>query len=220
MLVLMDKPSSTGRELEKALRRELGEVGVETFPLKVNWTGKMVIQPFPVLNSQSRSDKLAQLTWLELNGVRVPKFSLAPQPNWLGRTIFHQRSRDFRQKVDPDFWTEYTPVEEEWRLHFFRSKKGNLRLLRSGIKVPKPGANPLFRGHSLGWRISYTGGAPEVLRTSARRAVDALQLDFGAVDIGFTPGEEPVIFEVNTCPGLDSGTLELYVQNILERGAL
>lgn len=218
MIVLMDKPSDTGLELEKALRKELGEVGVETFPLMVNWTGKRVIMALPVLNSQSRSDKLAQLIRLEMKGVRVPRFSPTPKPNWLGRTIHHQRSMDFRARVNPDFWTEYTPVEDEWRLHFFRSKKGNLRLLRSGIKVPKPGANPLFRGHSLGWRISYTGGAPEALRASARRAVDALHLDFGAVDIGFTPGEEPVVFEVNTCPGLDSGTLNLYVREILERG--
>jgi glutathione synthase/RimK-type ligase-like ATP-grasp enzyme len=55
------------------------------------------------------------------------------------------------------------------------------------------------------------------MKAVARAAMEALKLDFGAVDIGLVK-TQPFVIEVNTCPGLESGTLALYLEQFLERG--
>lgn len=209
--VVMDRASRTGRELAALLAG--GPPGT------INWTGAPLSEGEPpILNARSRTNKLAQLAWLEIKGVSVPPWDFSPGPGrWLPRTLFHQQGRDFTSPPrEPDFWVKHLDLTSEWRLHFCRTRKGNLKLLRSGVKVPKPGAHPWVRSHRLGWKISYTGGAPEELVNSARLAMQALELDFGAVDIALAPDTHYVL-EVNTCPGLDSGTLRRYAEAILER---
>lgn len=224
MIVLMDHPSKTGEDLDAALL-ESGEMEYQDPELYVNWTGRRS-RPgkVPVLNANSRSDKLGQLVRLSHQGVKVLDFSLARPASgeWFGRSQYHECGRDFKKRAfarhPPAFWTKFTEVKEEWRLHFFRSKKGNYRLLRSAIKKEKEKVlDPVIRSHRYGWKLSYVGGAPGVLVEEARKAVRALDLDFGAVDLGLTPKGQPVVFEVNTCPGLEAGTLSLYVDEILER---
>jgi D-alanine-D-alanine ligase-like ATP-grasp enzyme len=70
----------------------------------------------------------------------------------------------------------------------------------------------------LGWKISYTGGAPQIVVSEARKAMQALELDFGAVDVLYSPEGGVWVLEVNTCPGLDSGTLQRYVDAFVELG--
>jgi len=222
MILLMDKHSQTGEAFERALRTE----GLDHTnpPLRVNWTGGRQNYgfPVPVLNALSRTNKLSQLIRLEMQGVPVPEWRVFPPAtgearSWFARSANHQQGSDFRRTVRaPDFWTKYLDISEEWRLHFFRSPRGGLRLLRSAQKVPKSNAHPFIRSHKLGWKLSYTGGAPAELRAAARRAVEALALDFGAVDCGLTNGQ-PVVLEVNTCPGLEGGTLQLYVEQVMRR---
>lgn len=222
--VICERRSQTARGLQAALDVASPEGHLE---LLVNWTGApYVAEPLPVLNSRSRTNKLAQLVRLDHQKVPVPLFSLqAPSAEeratgrWFGRSAFHQQGRDFtRPPVRPDFWVKREQCDDEWRLHFFRTKKGNLRLLRSGIRLPKEGVrrfHPWVKSHRLGWRISYIGGAPTAVVDAARAAMEALQLDFGAVDTGVRGDGSPVVFEVNTCPGLEAGTLDRYVGAIL-----
>lgn len=218
--VIFDRLSATGLALQAVL---------STRPLltgEVNWSGRPLPQEAKLLlNANARSNKLAQLARLELCKVPVPYFTLSQPPpgaeGWLGRTIFHQQGRDLLtglQGDKPDFWVSWTPVSEEWRIHVFKRSGGKACVIRSAKKLPK-GENfhPWIRSHRLGWKLSYIGGAPEGVKAAARSAITALALDFGAVDVGVTDFGEPVVFEVNTCPGLDSGTLELYAQEIEKR---
>ena len=56
---------------------------------------------------------------------------------------------------------------------------------------------------------------PEYVQEVAIKAVEALNLNFGAVDIGWKEGRgECVVFEVNTAPGLTGTTLQKYVEKI------
>ena len=221
MIVISETPSATGEALEAALRAS--GLNPEAPPLHVNWTGGRVTSPErPVLNSESSTNKLQQLIRLELAGLPVPKFVITKPKDglaWFPRRAFHQQGRDFRfPPKKPDFWTKYINIDEEWRIHVFRSAKGNLRVIRSARKVPKgPSSDPIIRSHRVGWKLSYTGGAPEGLKEVAKQALAALRLDFGAVDIGLTFEAKPVLLEVNTCPGLESGTLSLYVAEVLKR---
>jgi hypothetical protein len=216
MQVLCDRRSATARLLSEALNPDLEGT--------INWTGGRVdIEGLeqPVLNAESRTDKLAQLVRLEHQGVSVPEWDLSGHgEDWYPRTRNHQQGRDFTGSIAPGeiaFYTRRLPLSAEWRLHFFRTKKGNIRLLRSGQKVPRVlSPHPWVRSHRLGWKISYTGGAPEDAVRQGRAAIEALNLDFGAVDLGLSE-YAAVVLEVNTCPGLEAGTLERYVDAIEER---
>lgn len=216
--VIREKTGGTGARLAKLLEDS------ESFG-KVNWTGRIVILPGPepVLNSQARTDKLFQLGKLKEAGLPTPEFrektSLLPlDPSWVPRTKFHQQGFDFTRPIRPDYWVKRLSLDDEWRLHIFRTKKGNLKLLRSGLKLPKGKIfHPWVKNHRLGWKISYIGGAPGDLVDLGRKALEALRLDFGAVDVARTSGGAGILLEVNTCPGLEAGTLGLYVAAIKER---
>lgn len=215
--VEMDHASRTGAALKRALEDGGDLKGI------VNWTGAPMrgAENFllPILNAESRTNKLEQLRQLAAAGVKVPQFDLhAIGPDWLGRTVNHQQGRDFtRAPFHPDYFVQRLYYDDEWRVHVVKTPKGNYRVLRSGLKIPnRRGFHPWVRSHRLGWKISYCGGAPEATKEEARKAVAALQLDFAAVDIANTT-PAPTVLEVNTCPGLDTGTLAYYVAALKER---
>jgi hypothetical protein len=216
-LIIVDrKPRSrTGARLAEQLYHAK-EDGV------VNWTGRYH-QYDTTLNAKTFTDKLRQLKVLDEAGVSITPFKTTrPRGDgWLPRRKFHQQGRDFKKRrkpFTPDYWTKFVPLSQEWRLHVFRTAKGKYAVIRSGLKVAKTDdAHPWVRGHSQGWKISYVGGAPDTVKETSRAALKALDLDFGAVDIGVSEDGKPIIIEINTCPGLDTGTLKLYVDAIKER---
>lgn len=208
----------TGRLLEERLL-SLPQEGL------VNWSG---VPHRGTLNANAFTNKLRQLQLLREGGiVAIPSFEeplrqwplLPPHPGWLPRTNFHRAGRDFRRRVRPDYWVEPLNLTEEWRVHVFRTKKDNMRVIRCAKKLPVgPEAHPWIRNHDYGWRFSYVDGCPDQAKGLAREALRKLTLDFGAVDLGLTPEGQPYILEVNTCPALDEGnTLVKYVENITER---
>lgn len=218
--VLCERRSTTARELQEALwqRPELNGW--------INWTGGRKDPDDyggKLLNGSSRTDKLAQLVWLEHNGVRVPQWNFRGEgEDWYPRTLHHQQGLDFTSTIPAGeiaYYVKKVPLREEWRLHFFKTKKGNIKLLRSGQKVPRVARpHPWVRSHRLGWKLSYTGGAPGDAVHMGRESMAALELDFGAVDVGMLGDTQmAVVLEVNTCPGLEGGTLQRYVDQIFER---
>ena len=73
-----------------------------------------------------------------------------------------------------------------------------------------------IRNHGNGW-IFARGGVEiqDEVKEVAIKAVSALGLDFGAVDIVITPQGVGKILEINTAPGLEGTTLESYKNAIL-----
>lgn len=191
----------------------------------VNWTG--AAGQAGSLNEHSFTDKLRQLTELKTAHVCVPRFELPlerwprlpPHPGWMPRTLFHRGGRDFRRRITPDFWVEPLSLKEEWRVHVFKTKKGNMRVIRCAKKIPlDANAHPWIRNHDYGWKFSYIDGCADLAKETARDAIRFLNLDFGAVDLGIREDDLPIVLEVNTCPGLDEGnTLTKYAENIVER---
>lgn len=83
------------------------------------------------------------------------------------------------------------------------------------------GPHPWIRTYEAGWRLDYGQACQRVLRQvvrdEAKKAVEALGLDFGAVDVGYTADRRPVVLEVNLAPGLDQGpSVEVYARKIIE----
>lgn len=112
-------------------------------------------------------------------------------------------------------------TEREVRLHVFsghvidyaqKKKMSSERREQDGFEGEP---NEEIRSHSNGW-IFARGGVeiPESCKVCATRAIEILELDFGAIDMIITPQGVPKILEVNTAPGLEGTTLESYTDAI------
>lgn len=109
-----------------------------------------------------------------------------------------------------DFFTALVETVEEFRLHVWMG-----RVISANEKVrdepPVTDRDRYIRSHRLGWRMptstAWMNTEDDVVReahTIAIRAVTALSLDFGAVDMFIQPDGTIGVFEVNSAPGLDN----------------
>lgn len=74
-------------------------------------------------------------------------------------------------------------------------------------------ANPYIRSHANGWVFCREGiECYDELDQAAKDAVEALGLDFGAVDCARCSDGRVCVYEVNTAPGLEGTTLQSYAR--------
>lgn len=112
-------------------------------------------------------------------------------------------------------YTKYFKKAAEYRVHVFNGEviKVQQKLKKLGVEYDSK-----IRNHDNGY-VFASGFTippdPSVLEISIR-AVQALGLDFGAVDIGWNQKKrEARVFEVNTAPGLTPSTASLYADAII-----
>jgi len=71
--------------------------------------------------------------------------------------------------------------------------------------------NQYVRNHRFGWVFAREDVVlPDGMAELAIRAISALKLDFGAVDVIYSKKYGMFVLEVNTAPGLEGTTLEKY----------
>lgn len=132
---------------------------------------------------------------------------------WLGRSSSHVGGTDLMRNNASDYFVRKEQLTREFRVHSFLG-----RSIHAGVKVPRPGfANPhaWIRSYDGGWMISYDGDTVrQAHRDLAHRAIEALGLDFGAVDIGEKADGTLIVLEVNRAPGIEGGTLAAYTRAI------
>lgn len=206
------KPAHYSRQRESVSVVRWGVSGGEDAPRVLN-PGNAVAKA---------ANKYESLRILQEAGVNVPRFSTNPSDfgdaTFLGRKRTHFGGRDITvfdglhtEAVFSDFFTEFVPSDNEMRLHIFRGE-----LLGAQIKkwegvgdVPEV---PI-RNRDRGWVfVPYLHSRPNQSRVDAAvAAVEALGLDFGAVDI---LSERDTVLEVNTAPGLSERFLDLYADAI------
>ena len=135
---------------------------------------------------------------------------------WLARMNNHVGGTDLlTPPARADFFVRKLDLIREFRVHSFAGVS-----IRAGVKrerVGFPNVHPWIRSFDAGWQISYDGvSANRAMRELAHRAVAALGLQFGAVDIGEKrDGSGLVVLEVNRAPGLADGTVARYSNAIL-----
>lgn len=147
--------------------------------------------------------------------------------NLIGRILKHQGGMDLlSSSINPDFWVVKEKFVREYRIHSF-----NGRSIRAGVKVHrdgfvlvedekkwKPNANlvhPWVRSWDGGWKVSYDDfKSTQNLRSLANKAVKALGLTFGAVDIGELQTGQLKVLEVNRAPGIEGNSVASYVKAI------
>ncbi|MEM2936833.1 MAG: hypothetical protein QW231_06630 [Candidatus Bathyarchaeia archaeon] len=126
------------------------------------------------------------------------------------KRVFHSGGRG-AMIFDKGYYVErFVPVDQEFRVYVF----GGRTVLRKKVWVG-PYRGTLERGEirsrSRGWRIRYDPPTTEEssqVRNMAVRAVKALGLHSGAVDVG-VKGSEATVFEVNSGPRIEAS----YISN-------
>lgn len=166
-------------------------------------------------------NKLRAMLTMQAAGVRLPEFQETP-PNgagdiWLARTNLVGSGgagivvvREGEQFPKAPLYVKYVRKEQEYRLHvaFGQVIAGQLKLRRNDNE--QTADQKLIRNHDNGWVFAprELDAFSEEAKAEAIRAVAALGLDFGAVDLIVGKKDKlPYVLEVNTAPGIVSPTI-------------
>lgn len=112
-------------------------------------------------------------------------------------------------------YTKYVPKKDEFRIHVFQGEVFDHQYKARKRDVEAP--NWKIRNHENGFIFARNMDKeiPQAVLEESVKAVAALGLDFGAVDIGYNEREgKAFVYEVNTACGLEGTTLERYVEKL------
>lgn len=174
----------------------------------------------PALNSRAGTfNKLQELQLLAKNGVSCIPFSVNPRelaPPLFGRKVHHTRGTDIVPvqcgRPDPlkrvsDFYTTVIPKKREFRVWAFRGKP--IGTYEKTLEYPAKYGRKGRSREIWNWRNGFAYGfvhqdnAPKELKSLGCRAVDAVGLDFGAVDIIEGRDDRYYVLEINSAPGVE-----------------
>jgi glutathione synthase/RimK-type ligase-like ATP-grasp enzyme len=172
---------------------------------------------------RNASHKYRALKILKQANLPVPPFSIRPDIGFpaLWRSFYHTKGRDIvyvpNFTILPeiasnvgyrDYFIELLPKVSEYRYHVFLNE-----VIYKSVKVGGD-RHVLAWNHDNGFEfITAHRGRAERQRICIE-AVNALGLDFGAVDFIITPDKEMYILEVNTQPAMSPARLDAYKQAI------
>jgi hypothetical protein len=111
-------------------------------------------------------------------------------------------------------FTKYIKKTHEYRVHVFMGVTIDVQRKMRRLDVPDEQVNWQVRNFDNGFTYGREGvSSDERLETIAEDAVDAMGLDFGAVDIIYNEHNDTYsVLEVNTAPGLQGTTLQKYLE--------
>jgi glutathione synthase/RimK-type ligase-like ATP-grasp enzyme len=114
-------------------------------------------------------------------------------------------------------YTKYVPKKEEYRVHFFDGKVIDTQQKKKRLDFEGE-ANFKVRNHQNGFVYCRGGVAPpRCVVEQAEKVIKACGLDFGAIDIIYNEKkDEAFVLEVNTAPGLEGLSVEVYAKAIKE----
>ena len=217
--------------------REVGYYHPTTNDLIVNWGNprmpKWANDDVLILNNpklvQTSFNKL--LSFEKMKGtVRIPRFTTLMEDavEWIrndrvavARTILSGHGgrgvllvNDEDELPNCALYTRYVKKSEEYRVHVFKNSVIFLqkKLLRNG----STGNNFQVRNYANGWIFgSKDILVPQDVVEQAFLAIQSLELDFGAVDVGWNDKyQKAFVYEVNSAPALEGTTLQLYSQHL------
>lgn len=115
-------------------------------------------------------------------------------------------------------YVQYIKKKYEYRVHVMSGEVVDVQRKARSKDVPDEQVNWQVRNHANGFIYAREGfETPQSVEDQACLAVEALGLDFGAVDIIWNEKEQkPYVLEVNCAPGLTGQTLEGYVNRFKE----
>ena len=187
---------------------------------------------------RNASNKFATLDILHRSGDPVVPFTSNPEEarQWFAEPIYGRKlnavlcrtltransgrgivlAKTPEELVSAPLYTRYQPKSHEYRVHVWNGTMIDAQEKRkvNGF-TETSGANPYIRNHPNGWVFCRDNlDVPEDVEIAAIEAVSHLNLDFGAVDIGWHPEIGVGIYEINTAPGIEGQTLINYANQI------
>lgn len=176
-------------------------------------------------------NKLMAFEKLKAAGVNVPDFStdVAKAREWIGKEYkvlarFKLASHSGNGiKVvssleelpsNAPLYVRYYRKKSEFRVHVFNGEI--IDLIEKRARQDKPeNFNQYIRSYDNGWVFCRDDieDIPKV-KEEAIKAVQALGLDFGAVDVIWTKNEKAIVLEVNCAPAMEGTTVEKYARAI------
>jgi hypothetical protein len=194
--------------------------GVPTVEVSRTKPKEQEVNPTTTILAHRDADRTAVAQYIEQLQTWLKNNPVVTAATWLGRRSNHVGGHDLlTPPATPDFWSRKEDIVEEYRIHCFKG-----RSIRAGKKIVREGltntgapyvAHPWIRSLDGGWRICYDDfKSRKEMRDLAARAVEALSLDFGAVDLGKKRDGSLIVLEVNRAPGLEGGTITAYANAI------
>lgn len=115
--------------------------------------------------------------------------------------------------VAAPLYTIYKKKTQEYRVHVFDGEVLSIQRKARKVDVPDEDVNWKVRNLDGGFIFARTGfDVPQEVVDAAKGAMRDLQLDFGAVDVGYHKKEGTFVYEVNTACGLDGSNLTDYIE--------
>ncbi len=210
----------------------------------INWGSSSLpeeVQKSSVLNEPKAisicSNKLTFFKHLAENGkISIPDWTNDPDTayKWVSdgvivcaRTVLQGHSAEglvLMTKDDPKslvkapLYTKYIPKEDEYRVHIVGDKVIDIqrKALRNGWIDEHGPANYKIRNLANGFiYVRNDINPPKSVSEVAIAAIDAVGLDFGAVDVIWNRKRDTsYVLEINTAPGLEGSTVENYAKAI------
>lgn len=242
-LLYHDSTDTTGRKLGQYLGIDHGKQVSGEYDTLIRWGSRVhagMAQPNTVLNERraigNSSDKYGALEQLSDNDVPVPRFTkrrerLGPSSDdyitypALGREQSHSQGTDIelilQQRdaylTDNHHFVDYIPTELEYRMHVIDGEVIKVHEKRQRHEAEN---HAYIRNYETGYVFLNPRERPPA-DSIALDAVDALGLDFGAVDVirAEESGDEYVL-EVNSAPSLDENNLRRYGDTFAEKAGI
>lgn len=180
---------------------------------------------------KTASNKLQSFNALQ-GCVDIPKFttSLDEANKWLAKGVIvvcrHKltghsgdgieiiKPKDDKPIPQAKLYVQYIPKAEEYRIHVMNDEAFFIQRKARTKDVPDDKVNWQVRNHANGFIYAHKDvNVADEARAMAVKAVKALGLDFGAVDLIYNEKKNKYfVLEINTAPGLFGTTLEKYVE--------
>ncbi len=239
-LLYSTKTQKTGRILRRVLGIEGGIAApTHVHDVLIRWGSSAPVRYTPELEINSRvaveaaTDKVGSLQILKRKAISVPELflfnegmkNLSKHFPLLARNRIHQQGTDIllcmqmedvkrAMNLGREYGVKYVPTKREYRVHIFKGKS-----IKASEKIwtdqNRQTYKPWIRNH----RNGYTFRQPitkldDLSRATAKKAVKALGLDFGAVDLIISDNDKVFVLEVNTGPGLIKSGVKKYTTHL------
>lgn len=232
--------SVTARAIAEKIEAEQGVRCRYTNRPRMAYVGKFVRYgnledcPGECLNQAScvrgAADKLGALLCLARNYVGCPRIienarylDVAPMPMVFRKIVRHSGNdnpyilKNSGERIDRsranqyDYAIQWIDKDEEYRVHVFKDKW--IRVQRKEAQLDGRPRNMDIRSTCRGWMLRELAEPPQPLTRIGIRSIQALCLDFGAVDVVRDRATQCLyVIEVNTGPGLTEKGVARYVK--------
>lgn len=207
--------------------------GAGTLPDQVAACEKIYNMPMAIRNA---SNKLKSFELFQEAGVTIPQFFTSKEEaseyleqnrgsSIVARTVLAGHSgvgiviaNTVQEIPQAPLYTVYVKKQEEYRYHVFAGQVVDIQRKARKRDVPDDAVNWQVRNLDGGFIFAREGVVESAQAAEdSIKAVAALGLDFGAVDLVYNQREDKYyVLEVNSAPGLAGSTLDGYARRFRE----